>query len=54
MKQHALRLPDDVMDALNARAAETGLSRNEQIVRLLRDGLARPIKTRNRVVKEKT
>jgi hypothetical protein len=53
MKQHALRLPDDLAEALDKRTAATGLSRNEQIVRMLRWALAQPVKTTSKTVTEK-
>lgn len=45
MKQVQQRLPDDLAQAVEERAAKVGLSRNEWINRALRWAVEQPIRT---------
>lgn len=47
-KQVALRLPDDLLDRIDARAAKIGISRNAWLVRALGWAEGQPITTRTR------
>lgn len=51
MKQVQQRMPDDLANAIEERAAQVGLSRNEWINRALRWAVEQPIRTTT--VKEK-
>lgn len=45
MKQHALRLPDELAEQIDVRAAKVGLSRNAWITRALEWAIQQPAKT---------
>lgn len=45
MRQHALRLPDDLADTIDTRARLVGLSRNAWIVKALQWASEQPIRT---------
>lgn len=45
MKQHALRIDDDLMVAVDKRAEMVGLSRNAWIAKAIEWALKQPIKT---------
>jgi len=51
VKQHALRLPEELADAIDKRAELVGLSRNAWIVKALAWAIEQPI--RETVVKER-
>lgn len=48
-KQHALRIPDELMEAIEERRNKLGLSRNEWIVRALQWAVEQPIRTVRKV-----
>lgn len=51
MRQHALRIPDELMIRIDERASSVGLSRNEWLVRAIGWALDQPVKTTTKVEK---
>jgi predicted HicB family RNase H-like nuclease len=51
MKQHALRLPDDIAEAIDKRAKSVGLSRNAWITKALAWAVDQPIRTTTKTEK---